>query len=289
MEVALGLISALCWGITDFLGGPAARRVGVRHAVFATNAVGLLALMAVLACAHEARHTLFTAPIEGILAALTAAVLLLGATLTLSTALRSGKASIVAPIAMSYGVVTTMLSTLNGEHLRGAHLAGVVICVIGVPLTGMASDAKPRSDTPQHRPALSVALAACAMLCFGASYWVQGRFAIKAVGTVGSLAVNYAFATCVLGIGLVLFKRRGAEPPPLRYAIVFAQASFSLLALATFSWGLTIGHTSTLAVLSTLSGAVTALLSLAFRGEFLNRIQWCGVATVVLGAGVVRW
>jgi drug/metabolite transporter (DMT)-like permease len=288
LEVALGLISALCWGITDLLGGPAARRVGVRHAVFATNAVGLLVLIMVLVFAQEARQKLLAASVQGIFAALAAATLLLCATVTLSTALKSGKAAIVAPIAMSYGVVTTILSMLGGEHIRGAQLIGIAICIIGVPLTGMASASDTPSDPSHHKSALSVALAVAAMLCFGASYWVQGRFAIKAIGTVGSLAINYALASCVLGVGLLLFKSRGAEPPPLRYTIVVAQASFSLLALAAFSWGLTIGHTSTLAVLSTLSGAVTALLGFVFRGEVLNRIQWVGVATVVLGAGVVR-
>jgi drug/metabolite transporter (DMT)-like permease len=288
LEVALGLISALCWGITDLLGGPAARRVGVRHAVFATNAVGLLVLIVVLAFAQEARQKLLAVSAQGIFAALAAATLLLCATVTLSIALKSGKAAIVAPIAMSYGVVTTILSMLGGEHIRGAQLIGIAICIIGVPLTGMASASETSSGPPDHKPALSVALAVAAMLCFGASYWVQGRFAIKAIGTVGSLAINYALASCVLGVGFVLFKSRGAGPPPLRYTIVVAQASFSLLALAAFSWGLAIGHTATLAVLSTLSGAVTALLGFAFRGEVLNRIQWVGVATVVLGAGVVR-
>lgn len=290
MEVALGLISALCWGMTDFLGGPAARRVGVRHAVFATNAVGFIALLLVLALAHDAREKLLSGQLQGIAAALAAAVLLLCATLTLSTALKSGKAAIVAPIAMSYGVVTTALSMLSGEPIHGAQLIGIAICIIGVPLTGMASEDKQQANPSRHKPLVSVALASCAMVCFGTSYWLQGRFAIKAIGTVGTLSVNYAFATCVLGLGLILFKRKDeGEPPAIRYAIVFAQASFSLLALATFSWGLSIGHTSTLSVLSTLSGAVTALLGFAFRGEVLNRTQWLGVATVVVGAGVVRW
>ena len=275
--------------MTDFLGGPAARRVGVKHAVFTTNAVGLIALTAVLAFAEGARQKLFVADIHGILAALAAAVLLLGATLTLSVALKSGKAAIVAPIAMSYGIVTTILSMLSGEHVRGTQLLGIAICVIGVPMTGMASEVKTKPGTSRHSPVVSVTLAACAMLCFGASYWVQGRYAIKAIGTVGSLWINYAFATCVMGVGLICFNRQGTEPPAIRYPIVLAQASFSLLALATFSWGLTIGNTSTLSVLSTLSGAVTALLGFAFRGERLNRIQWLGVATVVVGAGVVRW
>ncbi len=289
LEVVLGLLSALCWGITDFFGGPAARRVGVRHAVFATNSVGLLVLLVSLLFADGARHKLFSGGTEGIIAAVAAAAFLLCATLTLATALKSGKAAIVAPIAMSYGVVTTLLSMFSGEHIRGAHLLGVVICMMGVPLTGLASEAGEQPNRARHSASLSAALATGAMLCFGTSYWIQGRFAVPAIGGTGSLAINYLFATLVLGCGLLCFKNRETASPPHRYAIVLLQAGFSLVALAAFCWGLTIGHTSTLAVLSTLSGAVTALLGFAFRGERLNRMQWAGVATVVIGTSVVQW
>ncbi len=49
MAVLMGLISALCWGSTDFMAGQAARRVGVTRSLFYSQSIGLLLLSVVLA------------------------------------------------------------------------------------------------------------------------------------------------------------------------------------------------------------------------------------------------
>ncbi|MDC6127776.1 EamA family transporter [Burkholderia gladioli] len=49
MAILMGLISALCWGSTDFMAGQAARRVGVTRSLFYSQSIGLLLLSVVLA------------------------------------------------------------------------------------------------------------------------------------------------------------------------------------------------------------------------------------------------
>ena len=289
MTVVLGLLAAVFWGVTDFLGGPAARRVGVAHVVFVSNVIGLVAVAAAMIVWAPGRDKLFTAPGIGIAFSLAGALCLLAATSTLSRALRSGRASIIAPIAMSYGVVTTALSYFSGETISTLHLVGIGICVAGIPLTGMSSQ---RSGSTSDSTTHSVLLAVAAMLCFGVSYWLQGRFAVPRVGALGYLLINYLCVAALTGAYLYIswIRSRGKErePPLRRYPLVVAQGVMSLLGLACFSWGMASGITAVVAVLSTFSGAVTAVLARILRHEELRPVQWLGICIVIFGTCVVR-
>jgi len=284
------LLAAVFWGVTDYLGGPAARRVGVAHAVFVCNVIGLSAVVTLMLVWSPAREEILATPAKGIAFSVVGALCLLAATSTLSRALRSGKASIIAPIAMSYGMVTTALSYFSGEEISALHLVGIGICIVGIPLTGMTSQHRAQTSDSTMR---SVALAVVAMMCFGVSYWVQGRFAVPRVGALGYLFIDYlcvaALTAAYLCAKRIRYKGLKDETPLRNYRIVIAQGVASLLGLGCFSWGLASGTTALVAVLSTFSGAVTAILARLLRHEELSALQWLGISIVVLGTFVVRF
>ncbi|CAI0950494.1 Uncharacterised protein [Serratia quinivorans] len=112
----MGLAAALCWGGTDFLVGINARSVGVRRAVFFSQAIGFVIFTALLpATAVPVFAT--SGVVWGL--ALLAAALIVGGSLALSQVFAIGKAAMVAPLVTSYGAVTTLLSWLSGERLGG--------------------------------------------------------------------------------------------------------------------------------------------------------------------------
>jgi drug/metabolite transporter (DMT)-like permease len=95
----------LLWGGTDFLVGLNARAVGVKRAVYFGQALGF-AIMSLLLIAFPAfiLRSMAT-PLDVWLIGVAAAVLTVSGALALSKAFALGKASIVAPLVTSYGVV----------------------------------------------------------------------------------------------------------------------------------------------------------------------------------------
>ena len=110
MDVLMGLLAAVLWGGTDFLVGLNARAVGVKRAVYFGQALGF-SIMSLLLIAFPAFILKsLSASLDIWLFGIAAAVLTVSGALALSKAFALGKASIVAPLVTSYGVVTTLLS-----------------------------------------------------------------------------------------------------------------------------------------------------------------------------------
>lgn len=285
MDVLMGLLAALLWGGTDFMVGLNARAVGVQRAVFFSQTLGLL-LMSLLLVVFPAFLLKLTgaAPGDWGMGVLAACFTLCGA-LALSKAFSIGKASIVAPVVTSYGVVTTLLAWLGGERLSGLQLACIGLCVVGVILSSITRG----SDTPHHvEPRRSIAYALLGALLYGTSLWLQGHFTLPRLGTVGMLWLGYLVGVSLL---LVLMLSRGGslKPPAPRHA--FALAGTSLMNLGGFSafaFGAMAGSVSVVTVISTLSGGIAAILGYLFFKERLAPVQVVGVTLVLLGAMVLH-
>lgn len=284
MAAMLGLCAALGWGLTDFLAGPTARRAGIGATMMFTSLAGLAAL-AIWICAGSdatfgrlfgaAAHASF---IWTVVAGLLSAV----ASLFLTTGLAVGKSAIVAPIAMSYGAVATTLSLLAGEAFRPAALTGLLLCVIGAPLTALD---RHRADFPDGAVATGILSATGAAVCYGAGFWMQGRFSVPQLGAAGALLINYV---CSVLIALVvLVNGRNASRVLLRSPRFIVQAIASIAALACLAAGTGGRNTAIVTVLSSLSGGVTALLARVFRKEQLSWIQILGVIASTVGAAVL--
>lgn len=183
----MGLAAALCWGSTDFLIGINARAVGVRRAVFFSQAIGFVILTALLL---TTAIPAFAASRRVWGLALLAAGLTVGATLALSQAFAIGKAALVAPLVTSYGAVTTLLSWLGGERLGALTLAGLAAVLI------LNTDRRALVARPTWRQA---------GLLLAASLLSLGGFTTFAVGAgAGSVAVVTVLSTLSGGIAALL-------------------------------------------------------------------------------------
>lgn len=281
----MGLMAALLWGGTDFLVGLNARAVGVKRAVFFGQALGFSIMSLLLIAFPVFILKSMSAPLDVWLCGIVAAALTVSGALALSKAFALGKASIVAPLVTSYGVVTTLLSWAGGEQISLLQLLCIALCVLGVVLSSIHSDAKIPHSTQASR---SIAYALLAALFYGTSFWLQGQFVLPALGPVMMLWLAYLIGLMVLVV-IVLKLEDGLKIPALKNCLTLTGASLmNLGGFSSFAWGAVAGSVSVVTVISTLSGGIAAILGYVFFKERLAKIQVLGVVLVMLGAFVLH-
>jgi drug/metabolite transporter (DMT)-like permease len=281
MDVVLGLLAALFWGGTDFLVGLNARAVGVKRAVYFGQALGFLIMCALLLCYPAFISKSFSAPWHVWLLGVLASVFTVSGALALSKAFALGKASIVAPLVTSYGVFTTLLSWASGEQISMTQVLLIALCVLGVVLSSITPSDDSRAKK-HNRQAIVYALGAA--LLYGSSFWMQGRYALPALGPVTMLWLGYVVGIAVLS-PMILRMKDVMKLPPARTGATLAAASLlNLCGFSAFSYGAMVGSISVVTVISTLSGGVAAVLGFLFFKERLSPVQVCGVGLVLIAA-----
>ncbi|MGW8464157.1 EamA family transporter [Pseudomonas sp. CLCA07] len=281
----MGLLAAVLWGGTDFLVGLNARAVGVKRAVYFGQALGF-SIMSILLIAFPAfLLKSLSASLDIWLFGIAAAVLTVSGALALSKAFALGKASIVAPLVTSYGVVTTLLSWAAGEQINLIQLLCIAICVIGVILSSIHADSKLPHTT---QASSSIAYALLAAVLYGTSFWLQGHFVLPVLGPVTMLWLAYLVGLVVLVL-MVLKVKDDLKIPPLKNCMTLTGASLmNLGGFSSFAWGAVAGSVSVVTVISTLSGGIAAILGYVFFKERLAKVQVLGVVLVLVGAFVLH-
>ncbi|KEZ75256.1 EamA family transporter [Pseudomonas syringae] len=281
MDVLMGLLAALMWGGTDFLVGLNARAVGVKRAVFFGQMVGFTITTALLLFFPSVIINAISVSVDvWLFGFLASSFTVLGA-LAISKAFALGKASIVAPVVTSYGVVTTLLSWASGEYLTVFQLVFIVVCVFGVIL----SSVQPKSDAqPGNHTRKSILFAILAAMLYGTSFWLQGRFTLQYLGPIAMLWLSYAVGITILLFMMINVKNGLRIPRPRSCFLLIATSLLNLGGFSAFSWGTALGSVSIVTVISTLSGGVAAILGFLFFKERLGMIQISGVLLVILGA-----
>ena len=286
MDVLMGLLAALLWGGTDFLVGLNARAVGVKRAVYFGQALGFSIMTLLLIAFPAFIFKSMSASFDVWLIGIVAAVLTVSGALALSKAFALGKASIVAPLVTSYGVVTTLLSWAGGEQISLIQLLCIALCVLGVILSSIHSDSKLPHTT---QASSSIAYALMAAVFYGTSFWLQGRFVLPVLGPVTMLWLAYLIGLIVLVV-IVLRVKDGLKIPPLKNCMTLTGASLmNLGGFSSFAWGAVAGSVSVVTVISTLSGGIAAILGYVFFKERLAKVQVLGVVLVLVGAFVLHF
>jgi drug/metabolite transporter (DMT)-like permease len=281
----MGLLAAVMWGGTDFLVGLNARAVGVKRAVYFGQALGFCIMSLLLIAFPAFILKSMSASLDVWLIGMGAAVLTVSGALALSKAFALGKASIVAPLVTSYGVVTTLLSWAAGEQISLIQLFCIALCVLGVILSSIHSDSKIPHTT---QAGSSIAYALLAAVFYGTSFWLQGHYVLPVLGPVTMLWLAYLIGLMVL-IVIVLRIEDGLKIPPLKNCMTLTGASLmNLGGFSSFAWGAVAGSVSVVTVISTLSGGIAAILGYVFFKERLAKIQILGVVLVLLGAFVLH-
>lgn len=121
-------------------------------------------------------------------------------------------------------------------------------------------------------------------MLYGMSFWIQGKFALPALGPVNMLALGYAVGVIFLIPEAFRLLQHRATIRFNTFGSLCGASLFNLGGFSAFSWGALSGSVSVVTVISTLSGGIAAVLGYFFYRERLSVIQLGGISLVLLGA-----
>ena len=185
-----GLTAALGWGLADFFGALAGRRIGSIGTVMSGQLLSAVFMTVVLVATGTSVAPLgpdvWLVVLNGAAAAF--------AYLTHYKALELGPVAVVSPIGAGYAVVGVALAiVILGERPSGLALIGAAIAVVGVAL--VSTDLrKLRDGIENHLPGLPWAIAAA--IGFGVAGFLLGWISDRAgwiAGLWGSRVAQIAF------------------------------------------------------------------------------------------------
>lgn len=272
VALLLSLVAALGYGVSDFVGGLAARRVAVLRVVVASYPVGMIG-MAVIA--PFAGGTLTTpALVFGILSGLVGGA----AILCYYAALAAGPMSVVAPLtAVLVAGIPLIFGLLQGEHLSVIALIGAGVAIVAILLVSKQKD--------DHNGARFTPKVALLTVASGAAFGVF-FILLDQVGHdsgMWPLLVSRTTSTILMLVAALFAKQ--LRPPtgvPLRLALT--AGLLDVVANAAFLYALRAGMLSIVSVLTSLYPASTVLLARLILGE---RTGWPQRIGLVLAATAI--
>lgn len=276
-----GLAAALGWGLADYAGAVAGRRIGSTPAVVFGQVLSAI-FMTVLAIATgqdfaRVPELFWLVAANGVVTAIAYA--------THYYALQLGPVAVVSPIGAAYAIpAIAMAIALQGERPTALALVGAGITVVGVAL--ISTDlAKLRAGIRNHAPGARWAIVSA--LGFGVAAFLLGVAAKELGWVLGLWASRIAQLTCYLP--LVAAQRGAFRRLPaiagLRLGIVVALSAGAadILGVTSFSAGSEAGFISIVVAASAVFPAIAVGLSIAFLRERLVANQWVGVSLVLPG------
>ena len=309
MGILLGLLTASCWGTSDFVARFAAHKIGALRTSLYMQLAGFLLLSLCLpwlgGWGHLADGSGWQPWAWGVLAGVLNCV----ATLTLYRSFEIGKLAVVAPISASYPVLTVLLSLLSGEHLQLTRAFGIACTLLGVALvaggekspetlspSSTQSVASPAVPDPNAsllveagtetapRSGKGIGMALCSALGFGFLFWLLGIRIVPVTGAtqaVWMIRLTSSILTALVILSIrqpISLPRSGSIPAWLAVMGALDTGAFMLN-----NFGMQIEQVAVVSVLASLYGAVTVGLAAIFLRENVSRWQWLGIVSIFLG------
>lgn len=272
MGIALGLLSALLWGVGGVTGGLAARRLG------GLRAVAYSMLFSVLVAVPLAVATGMPGRIDprAILWLLLVAATGIGGLMLLYTALRMGKISTLVPISGTYGGFGAIIAIIAGEPTSPLAFLGLALAVLGAVLATRGDVATPGVEYPhQTRAAL---LAGGAAVAWGIQLWAGGEIQDD-VGASWVVAFMRVLGVLAISVPILMSGPLVRDRRALGFAAITGVGEvfgFTLFLIAS-EYGV-----AQASVLTGQYGTVAALIGVLILKERLQRVQYVGLALIVV-------
>jgi drug/metabolite transporter (DMT)-like permease len=270
----LALCGAFSWGLGDFLGGLAARRLAVLTVLTVSQAVGLAGVALWVLLAND--------PFPGVAELLPAAAAGVAGVLGLAALYRGlavGAMGIVAPISAASPVVPLAVDAAQGVVPQPLQWVGV-----GLVLTGIVALSREPSSHGSRRIAAGAGLAVVAALGFGG--FIVGLDA-GADESAPWAVVAARSASVTLALSVAVFTSTSLRPPRQLLRILVLVGVFDTGANVCIAFATTLGAAGIVAVLSALYPIVTVVLARLVLKERLGVAQRVGGAVALSGAALV--
>jgi drug/metabolite transporter (DMT)-like permease len=276
MAIVLALAAAASWGLADFLGGLASRRISVPVVLLLVEGGGLIVILAItlLSGAEFFEHASdFWSAVGGGLSG----VLGLGC---FYRALAIGTMSVVAPISSAGVALPVIVGIATGNRPSALTAAGLVAIVAGVVLASREQhdDAEAAADART-----AVGLALLSAVGFG------GFFALTDAPSDASVPWTLVLArsAALPFVALVIARGRPALPSGRFALAVMAVGCIDLLATSLIAIANTKGDLSVVSVLGGMYPVATVLLAAVVLHERVRPPQIVGIVLALGGVGAV--
>jgi drug/metabolite transporter (DMT)-like permease len=273
VEVVLGGISSLLYGVADFLGGEGAKRASAASVVFWA---GVLSFPAILALATivggEARSTDY---LLGAAAGAAGAVGLV----SLFAGLGRGQAAAVAPTAAAVAaILPVVVAVIGGERPSVLAWVGVVVAIPAIVLSAWVAD-------PGESLKGSVGYGLLAGLGFGGFTATIGFTdpASNLLPLIASRASTMAAVLILTGFGVWKLVGFGSTPRLL----VAGNAVLDVSGNVALLLAVRAGSLALAAVAASFYPAVTVLLARLVNGEHLRVRQIAGIVLTVIAMSAI--
>ena len=282
--IEFGLLTALLYGISDYVAKFSSRAVGVWRTLFWGElcSASLLTLWIVLG--HAAPAGVFRLPLSVWAVAIAANLTILSATALFYRALSLGRFAVVMPIVATYGAITALLAAAFGQPLKTIALGGIAMAVLG----GAVASIPASGETGRTARPAGAGFAAASALLYGIGFFAQAHYAVPALGNLIPVWLYYGLGVILLG-GAAAALRRDLSPPSLGQLPVVlgtglaASAAFLALTLAVAG-----GNVAVPTVLASLASVVTVVLARVLVKEQVALHQWAGIAAVIGGLVILH-
>jgi uncharacterized membrane protein len=270
----LALSGALLWGVGDFLGGLAARRLAVLAVLAISQAIGLAGVTAWLLLSGDS----FPGIVE-LLPAAGAGVAGLVGLGALYRGMAVGAMGIVAPISAASPVIPLAFDVAHGDVPGVLQWLGVVLV-----LTGIAVLSREPSGVDGSRIAAGVGLAVLAAAAFGLFFVGIDAAADDSVPWAVVVVRTTSVAAALVA---VLFTRTSLRVPRGLLLMLLAIGVFDTAANVAFAAASTEGAIGIVAVLGALYPVVTVALAWVVLHERLSAGRRVGGLVALAGAALV--
>ncbi len=271
--VFFGLMASASWGIGDFTGGMASKRLGAISVVAVSHLTGLLLLPLIALLLHEP----LPAPRDVLVGAVAG---LCGTTglVALYRALSSGRMGIAAPVSSVVSAALPLLFSLTLGDVPGVFQAiGFVCGLASVWLVGQEAGA-----TREHS-GLGMAIIAG----IGFSGFLIGLDQIESTAIFWPLTAARTTSTIMI-VAIVLLSRRSLRADtPITLLAMLTSGVLDVVADVAFILATRNGELGVASVLSALYPAVTILLAWTFLREHITRWQGVGISLALVAVALI--
>ncbi len=260
----LGLTSALSWGIGDFAGGLASRKVGAYRAVMYGEAIGLLFIFAALPFINEPfpdSHTFKWSMAAGVIGTI--------GLLAFFEAMRQGRISIIAPLSALMGAI---IPVIVGSFVEGFPKP-IVFLAFGLALIAVVliSREKDEDESKRNNHLYLPVLA-------GAAFGLYFVFMHEASQTLVIGPLIIARSSGMIAIALyLLFKKEIFRMESGSWRLLTTNGFFDVGGNAFYILALQAGRLDISAVLASLYPGMTVFLAWLILKEKLQPSQWIGI------------
>jgi uncharacterized membrane protein len=282
MAVLLALVSAVAYGLSDFLGGLVARRTSAWSVavVGQASSTACVAAVALFVPGDPTAADLLWGVLAGVGSGTGAAFLYRG--------FSSGRMSVVAPVsAVGAALVPVLVGTVGGERLSLLVWVGIVAALPGIWLVSRTAEDPIQPGAPRESFAAGVVDGALAGIGFGLLFAALGQVPDRA-GWWPLAACQAASVPAVVLLAVAL--RADWVPRGRAVRLALLCGPLGALATATFLLATQSGFLTVTGVLTSLYPASTVLLAALVLHERVHRTQGlglalCGVAIAFVAAG----